>query len=383
MKLFDFNAFTLNEKLLLEGRIETLEEKYKDKIPDEAIKWLKDNDPTLNNAYFEWSLKTYANLDVVEKENLDRWKVPYYKTFTKILTKFHNNRNKLSTDERDINNYRRITPKIFDIAEEFGHNDRGGKNWCVCYDYNHFCHYFCPDGGITMIINKLNSKKDLALQKTKDGDVTVWDYQDDSVFHFVYRTQSKNFIHYLQQQGDYEFVIDYFKENPLRQSDMPKIDIDDLKQYWIDSVSYEWWYLCDYWDVVNFVDYDDFKKIFYDNLVSDINNQYNHISKEDILSYIKETDLDKNLSPYEYHKLHLESDFESLIKFIDDYGDIESFFDYWFNENVDEEYLKNLLKEYAWQDLEDIIDVKQMLKNKADEIDEDELIENFYGNDYR
>jgi len=267
-----FKNFILNEKLLLESRISKLEDKYKGKIDDEIISYFKQEDPTKNKAYFEWMLKVYNKISSDEKKKLEELKIEPYKFFSKLVVNF--DKMKPLLDNKDINKYKDIfelyelvlgqlkdysddaikklgsvdihtnneewlifTPKDFSVANQYGHNNRGGSNWCVSYGEDFFNEYFCPDGGILMVINKLNSEKDFALQLDDSNDeVILWNYNDEHTIEFYLsdfnRGKNDKFINYLKDEKDYEFVVDYFENNEIK---IPTANLDDARNMWRDN----------------------------------------------------------------------------------------------------------------------------------------------------
>ena len=113
--LFDYKRFILQEKLLLENRIQDLKNKYSD-IDPVVVDYFEKNDPTPNNAYFEWLLKAYDLLDNVEYERLEEMKRPAYQTFIEFIKKYDKLKPKLTGEHADINNYRRIL-QLYSVIE--------------------------------------------------------------------------------------------------------------------------------------------------------------------------------------------------------------------------------------------------------------------------
>lgn len=412
MKLFNFNSFILNENLLLEGRIENLKEKYKDKIDPNVINWFENSDPTPNNAYFEWLLKKYSTMDSDEKEKFEKLKTPIYKTFTKILKKFYNNKQKMSSSERDINSYKNLsmllykaneedkdysdsaireygsvdihvnneewlifTPYDYDVAEEYGHNNRGGTNWCVCYDQEMFDKYACPDGGITMIINKLDFKLDLAIQKSLDDKVTLWNYNDDSVSEFEY--DSDGLLDYLKnpKHGDYEFVLDYYNNHEV---DELKLSISDVEDSWKDAHRDNWSELLEFNHISDYLDFDCFSYIVFSDLRSSEEQVVYHIEDyfyKDFINYNYSSELEE-MDDEEKDDLLFDSD--KMREYIIDNGDWDQFFDDWMFDKDTIEFLEDFINEYDYSVLEDCVDIDSILNDAVENQDQEELISDYY-----
>jgi len=408
--LYNYNSFNekqkIYEQLLLEGRIDDLKKRYDGKIDKEIIEYFEKEDPTDNKAYLEWLLKTYNKLDSVEKERLERLKVPVHETMVKLVTKFHNIKSNLDAEDKNINNNRTVyqlyqvlqqvmkdyseiegagsvdvyvnneewvifTPYEYEVAEEFGHVDpRQGRSWCVCYDEKYFKEYFCPDGGIRMIINKFDETKNLALQIEKYGDITVWDYKDESVLDFSVRIQEP-FIKYLKEEGGYEFVIDFFEKEPLTNMDTPDIDMDDLKDRWVSDNE---WYWTDYIDSWNWHDHFDWNGVTgrIASIVSD--DPGNYISYDAMFDYITELDLEEDeLSDYDVETY---DDLEQgqYLRVIEDYGNIADLAsDY--ADKLEQHEIEDIIENQGGvEDFDDYLDIPSFLREVAENIDNDLLI---------
>jgi len=296
------NYFLLLEK----NRIEQLKDKYSDKVPNNIIEYFYEEDPTSNKAYFEWLLKAYYNLDSVEKEQLEKLKAPIQKTFINFIKKYNKIKPKLSGEQSDINNYRRIlqlynvlqvdkeysyskkemeklgevdilvnnyewiifTPYDYEVSEKYGHNNvKEGKNWCTCYDNQYFKEHFGPDGGMTYIINKLDETKDIALKKSKDGNIEVWDYKNENVYNY-YVDRPNDFVDYLKKHvEDNEFLIDFFTNKPITYEQLPGVDLDTLRERWFEmNKDFVENYYSNY-DYKEYVDWDSYEERLYNEML--------------------------------------------------------------------------------------------------------------------
>jgi len=398
--MHNFKNFLLYEKMLFENRITDLENKYKPLIGDDIVKYFSEEDPTDNKAYLEWMLKTYTKMDDVEKENLNKLKIDPYKFFITVIKKFHNIKNNLDKEDRNIQNYNRFfllydkviesgidystsaiksegnceidvnndewlifTPFEFNVSEKYGHNERGGTNWCTCYDEDYFFEYFCPDGGVTMIINKLDYTKDVALQKDSAGTVVIWNSDDKKELHF-YREEQNKLINYLENREGFEFIIDYFENNKIDY--FPDIDLDKIKEEWISNqnitqLMYDEDYE-EYFDMSLFVDdhYYDWCELEESGFV--------YVDLDDFISFVSE----ETGEGVDYLE---DRDTVDLIDMID----FEKFFSHWFNENSEtygESYIDNFHDNF---DKVDYIS-DEFMEYVADEQDEQELIIKWYKN---
>jgi len=402
-----------NFLLLEKNRVEQLKDKYSGHIPNEVIEYFYKEDPTPNNAYFEWLLKTYSNLDDVEKKILEQLKAPIYKTFINFIKKYNKMKPKLSGEPADINNYRRIlqlynvleldkdytyskkemeklgkvdilvnnyewiifTPYDFEVSEKYGHNDvKVGKNWCVCYDKDYFKQYFCPDGGLTFIINKLDESEDLALQKCKDGNIHVWDYNDESVFNY-YVDRPKNFVEYLKKHVENnDFLIDYFSNHPITQNDLPSIDLDDLRDRWVKLNEGYVEYFLDNYDYSEFIIWDSFENYLYNKLLetneldSAIDAMIDYIEENIPASEYNEEDVKNNMTS---------SELINVLRDADVWGD---FLDEWFDTHISgsEQSMRPHFDELTNSEIIDFIDAYDFMKMISENVDDDELMDYYY-----
>jgi len=413
--LRDFKSFILNEKLILENRISDLEKKYSKMIPKNIINYFKENDFTYNKAYFEWMLNAYSLMDSVEKEKIEELKIEPYKWFPKIVKKFDDIKQSLDKDDRNITKYRRVsqlynvvinkikdydttsiensvfngdytgggvdihvnnnewlifTPYSFSVAEEYGHNDRGGKNWCVCYDKDYFYEYFCPDGAITMIINKLDYKKDIALQKDNNEHIYIWDYNDENVLNSS-NSQKNDIVDFLSKKDDFEFVVDWIMNNDLI---FPDINMSDVIDFWVDEHIDDIEDYLTYSDYSEYFDYDAFTNDIYDTMSNDEEYHLEFITIYDLIDYIRENSDDLGIDVDDLDDLD-----EDVLKEMIDW---DVFFDEWFDANMveNEMNLDKYISDYYGGDYIDYIDKETFMRVEAENFDEAELIKYYYMN---
>jgi len=396
--------------MLNESRVSSLVTKYTDIIGADAVNYFKDNDPTENNAYLEWMLKIFKNLSDSDKKRLSKLKQENYKSIIVFVKRFHNTKNKFPKEKKDINSYDDIfslydqivdygkdysddaiedtgdvqihinndewlifTPLEFDVAEEYGHNNPSvGSSWCVCYESNYFYDYFCPDGGITMIINKFDEKKNLALEKTSEGKVLLWDYKDQSgeIFNLLNYLNPKN--HTFKDIFKDPFLVDFFEkqeqyekwsEEIIEYKDIPTSE--DLEDYfienndWLDLVNE--YNFCDYFDHVKFLEW---YKINND-IIDEIDSVF-------LVDFIEEHGL------FDEDDLYMKSDAD-LIEIIEESGKMDSLISRWYLDNYDSEgEIEDLaVDNYNWDDLDNFMDIDSFLRSLAG--DEEGLSRQYYG----
>lgn len=238
----------------------------------------------------------------------------------------------------------------------------------VSYSEYYFKQYFGPNGGLTFIINKLDDTKDLALKKEKDGNIEVWNYRDEKVYSY-YVDKPKDFIDYLIKHTEgYEFVIEYFKENPITYKDLPDIDLNDLRENWIDyNIDYVEHFINNY-DSREFIFFDSLEQKMYDDLLY-TNSLDNGIDA--MINYIEE-----NLSADSYDEENVKNMTSTeLINLLRTHDLWEDFLSEWFNTNISgnknelETYFDNLPDDEKI----DFIDRREFMEMVSKEVDDEEL----------
>lgn len=409
-KLFKYNEFLLNEQLIVEGRIDTLKKKYNDIIGKEVTDWIISEDPTHNKAYIEWVLKKYSNMLDEHKNQLEQLKKPIYKTVMSFIEKYHQIRKNVDNitnipsiislidivsnyekDWDDLKDYDVdiyvendewiiFVPKEFEASEKFGHNNPNkGSSWCVCYDISYFYQYFCPDGGIMMIINKIDETKNIALELKKSGQILLWDY-DDKTQEFFNIDEQSVLISYLKKEKDYDFIIDYFENNPLKLVDLPNIDLEYVKDEWIRMNGDLWESYISVNNYATFFNWDEYQDYIIDDIIN--NNYEKYIDDINLVDYINKKDIDENID-LEGNRLEYMS-FDELKEIIEKYDNWNDFLNDFVENNVDRNYLEEIVDEdsysYGFYDFENFLDIEKFMKDIVEDLDGNILIQEYYEN---
>lgn len=352
-------------------------------------------------------MKAYSNLNSYEKEKLSELKTPIHETFIKFIDKYNKLKSKLSEKEADINNCKNIlqlyqviknnikkdysnsaikkegkvdilvnnyewlifTPYDFEVSKTYGHNNvKKGKNWCTCYDESHFIENFGPIGGLTYIINKLDETKDLALKKDKDGTIEVWNYNDEHIFTY-YVNRPKDFIYFLQKNTDgNEFLIDYFKNNPITEDDLPDVDFDTLRDKWVEAnMNNIEDYLHEY-EYIEYVDWELFEKELYNRFL--YANELDEAT-DDMINYIKK------YANHEKEKIKEGISSSELIKILKNNGLWKDFITNWFDNNIrgNKDELEKYFNKLSTYDALEFIDVYSYMYDVSMNIDSSTLFQ--------
>ena len=399
--------------LILEGKREKqLRTKYIEKIgmsKDIFNKFYKAKDT-------EWLLKTYNNTDddikneVNEKTGL---------TFPDLLIKYTElfNKNKENFDIKQINkidgieelrevldelrnfdeaevnydsdeiwiienNYEWFIfkPYTYEVSEEYGNNKLRKNNWCTTYDENYFDKYFGSDGGLLYMVNKLDPKKDLALEMTTNI-INVWDWQDSN--NDTYNTLSqlieynteipKEVIKILKENKytiednlpdfNYETLRDNVRES-IRNSHFDDIYYSyDIYQYIdeknffseIKDQEYDRWYSEWRYEDDNYLK-DKTKDILYER-----DRSYNQEEKEGIFNYFKKMIIENNEEndlvedDYDY-KNPDDIDLNMIEEIIDDSDDITSIIE-------DLSYEDDIIEYLTQSTIDSYVDVKDYIES--------------------
>jgi len=223
---------------ILEGKIDDLRERYKDKIPTEIFDYflsnMKKNIDGAGSVILEVMLKYYADnkdnkkYEKVElekfifelvrlfqkrKENLHVKDITQLKTLDSlsdvVSAKYENIKKNWSLGlYYDGEEYIIFSPLDFDTAYKYGDHD-----WCINREPQYFYdkNYRASAGGVVQCINKINSSKNLAIQitnlsdfwgydrfnhitadkSTKNLEIDIWDANDESIYKGDYEDDFK------------------------------------------------------------------------------------------------------------------------------------------------------------------------------------------------
>ena len=202
---------TYENYLILEGRKEDLETKFKKEFGDELGEKLYSFDTTKNKAYSDWLFKFYKN-NKDEVKNLEHLRLLLDKYIrnseflSKPISKMKTliELSNLIDEKRNLNNledyhedevilwYNSIEWCIFQPfkfeyskyafnTERNNNRQNDNANWCTTWDDEHFSHHFGEFGSLLYCINKIDYKKDIAFELKPSERIDVWNYQDNEV----------------------------------------------------------------------------------------------------------------------------------------------------------------------------------------------------------
>jgi len=263
----------LNESLLLEGRIDDIEEKYLNRIDKNIVDFFKNNDPTDNKAYFEWMCDRFSKLTEEDKK-LFKSDIPV--TIVKMINKYNKIKQKL--EEKQINKIQSIkelgqilnqdidmdklktlndTEELKIIYDSFEWvvfipltdeaSEMGDKAWCTVYNaQEHFKKHFGDYGSLIYFMNKLNNEKNFAMEQTTDGNADVWDIQDNKIIddepieEIDQLLGEIEYLNYRDREGlssDWEDIVSKIPDAKLTETEMKKIVRESIKQMGIEEIS--------------------------------------------------------------------------------------------------------------------------------------------------
>ena len=203
---------TLNESLLLEGRIDDIQERFDKKINPDIVDYFRKNDPTENKAYFEWLCSRYSKLDKTDK-GIEKTMIKMIIKYQNIKSNINDNRIEQIKSVKDLGNIidknrswevlrglQKETAEIhhdsfewiiFTPYEESISEVYGDKAWCTVYSVSqHFESHFGHKGALTYCMNKLNDSSNFAIEQTilENGErkCTVWDHNDHNILKDEY-----------------------------------------------------------------------------------------------------------------------------------------------------------------------------------------------------
>jgi len=198
---------SLNEKLILEGRIDDIEERFYKKMEPEIVDYFRKQDPTDNKSYFEWLCSRYSKLDKFPKD-IEKTMIKMVKKYQSIKKNLNDNKieqiKSVSDLGKIIDEYKSwdVLKGFSDDAVKIHHDDYewiiftpyeeyvsevyGDKSWCTVYNAReHFSSHFGHKGALTYCVNKLNESENFAIEQTivENGKrkCTVWDHKDHNI----------------------------------------------------------------------------------------------------------------------------------------------------------------------------------------------------------
>jgi len=198
-----------------------LESKRKDDLKKKYVNKMGMDNSVFDEIYSsklhsDWLLKTYSKIPKEDIKNhngdlsLQQILIKYVNIFTNNQETFDginiNNINSIDEMRETINELRGFDdaekkygddiwvlvntyewfiykPYSYEVSEIANTRTRE-TNWCTTYGNDHFTEYFGENGGLLYVINKLDSKKDIAFemsQKSSKSEITTWDHEDDKI----------------------------------------------------------------------------------------------------------------------------------------------------------------------------------------------------------
>jgi hypothetical protein len=171
----------------------------------------------------------------------------------------------------------------------------------------------------------------------------------------------------------FDFVIDYFENNPLTKEDMPDINLSDIRESWIknnDIAEY-----IDNYNYMSYFDFDSYKSSIYEELNDSEKSELVYIYTSDIIDFIEDLGDDINVDLYDLSE-------NELIVYLDTTYGWNNYFEKWFNENVSSNFLEEYIDSgpFSIDELLDFVNVDVFMEDLSTERDDEDLIKNYYEN---